>query len=308
LSPMNKQKSPKVIVIAGPTAAGKTGAAIKLARILDGEIISADSVQVYKYLDIGSAKPTAKEQSKAVHHLIDVVAPDQYFSGGKYADLGRKVILDIEERQKKVIVCGGTGLYIRALLSGLFKGPSADLKLRKHLREQESKTPGSLHEYLLKIDPEKAEKIHPNDQLRLIRAIEVFELTGIPLSVHHKQHQKQPSFREYEIYVLDPPAEILKERIVKRVEQMLDQGFVEEVEDLLARGYSPKLRSLQTKGYKEVVSFLQGDLNKKELKAAIIKSHLRYVKQQRTWFRKKPNHLSRPEDLPVEEIRSFFSD
>jgi tRNA dimethylallyltransferase len=296
----------KIIVIAGPTGAGKTSTAINIAKSLGGEIISADSVQVYKYLNIGSAKPTSAERSQIPHHLIDIVEPDIQFSGGMFQTQAQKTVVEIESRNKAVIVCGGTGLYIRSLIKGLFPGPTADKELRNSLELLEKTTPGSLHEKLSQIDPDSAKRLHPRDKLRLIRAIEVFELTGITITQHHLRHKAMPPFRETLTYIINPPKEILEERIKRRVMEMLDEGFIKEVSDLLARGYSPTLNSMQSVGYRQVVNHLQNKTSSTLLYEQIVQSHIKYVKQQRTWFAKEGIHIESGEKLPLDQVKSFL--
>mgnify|MGYP001316459309 CR=1 FL=1 len=289
-----------IIVIGGPTASGKTAAAIAMARATGGEIISADSVQVYRHLDIGSAKPTAAERAMAPHHLIDVVDPDEHFSGGIYQTLARSKVAEIEARGNLPIVCGGTGLYIRSLIRGLFPGPPADEVLRAQLNAREDEAPGYLKMRLLSIDPVAGERLHVNDRVRLIRALEVYELTGRTITQHHREHQLAPPFREHLTYTIMPPKEILEERIRRRAAQMLAQGFEEEVRTLLNRGYGPRLRAMQSVGYRQVVEHIEG--SGEDLFEAIVKAHLKYVKQQRTWFAREGTLIGSPNALPIDEI------
>ncbi len=300
--------NPPLIVIAGPTAAGKTAAAIGVALALGGEIISADSVQVYRRLDIGSAKPTPEELKTVPHHLIDVVEPDEPFSGGTFQSLAREVVLDLERRGKPVVVCGGTGLYIRALVWGLFPGPAADPALRSDLERMEDEHPGMLHARLLQRDQHAAARLHPNDRVRLIRALEVLELTGKTITDHHREHQEQGPFRETRTFVVDPPREVLEERIRRRAAVMIEAGLVEEVRGLLAMGYGSELRSLQSVGYRQGVEYLTtGETaGVEQLTEAVIRAHLKYVKQQRTWFAREGIHIGTGDGLPMDELRTLF--
>ncbi len=292
---------PPLIVIGGPTASGKTQAAIALARTLGGEILGADSIQIYKHLDIGSAKPTPLERSQ----LVD---PTVAFSGGMYQEQARGVVERLEAQGKPVVVCGGTGLYIQALVRGLFPGPKADPHLRQELTAQEEREPGALKCLLAQIDPESARRLHENDRVRLIRALEVYYLTGISLTEHHRRHRKMPPFRRALTFVLTPPKELLEERIHKRVQGMLSAGFIQEVQGLLKRGYSPDLKALQSVGYRQVLSFLRGELQDEEaLALAISQAHLRYVKQQRTWFSGTGHPLSSHDALPIAQIKAYLA-
>jgi tRNA dimethylallyltransferase len=296
----------RVIVICGPTGAGKTSGAINIAKEIGGEIIGADSVQVYKYLNIGSAKPNIHELNQIKHHLIDVVEPDFNFSGGIYQEMAQKAVEEIEEKGLVPIVCGGTGLYIRSLINGLFAGPDADSELRARYNELESQSPGILHEKLLKVDQKAGERLHPNDLTRIIRALEVFELTGITITQHHENHQKQGGFRDALTYVINPPKDILEQRIRKRALLMLEDGFVDEVKNLLDMGYCCELRSMQSVGYKQVCDFLKGGISENDLYESIVKAHMKYVKHQKTWFKKEGIHVLNHENIPVDKIKEFI--
>ncbi|MCJ7508647.1 MAG: tRNA (adenosine(37)-N6)-dimethylallyltransferase MiaA [candidate division Zixibacteria bacterium] len=277
----------KVLIILGPTAVGKTKVALEIADKLNGEIVSADSRQVYKYMDIGTAKPTSEEQRRVPHHLIDIINPDEKFSAAEYAKRATEAIYKILKKRKKPIVVGGSGLYIKALTEGLFEGPGANPKIRKKL-EREAEELGNSHLYqrLKTIDPAAAKKIYPNDLKRIIRALEVYELTGKTISeLHQKGTYFAPEF-EFVKAGLGIDRKELYRRIEDRVDRMLSFGFVEEVRNLIKMGYSSKLNALDTLGYKEIFSYLQGET---DLNGAIEKtkqSTRNYAKRQLTWFRK----------------------
>jgi tRNA dimethylallyltransferase len=257
---LNQRSLDKIIVICGPTGSGKTGFAIDLARRFDGEIVGADSMQIYRYMDIGTAKPTTSEQAEAVHHMIDIVDPDEDFDAATYAEMARDCIRQIIARGRTVFLVGGTGFYIKALLHGLFeKGPS-DPTIRDRLRkEAESFGTDGLYRRLGQIDKPAAEKIHPNDRYRILRALEVYEITGTPLSVFQQRHGfREKLFDTLEIG-LSWPRPTLYDRINKRVEIMMAQGFLDEVENLLALGYGSHLKSMQSLGYRHLCAVILGE-------------------------------------------------
>ncbi len=300
---MNETK--RILVLAGPTASGKTAAAIEVCRQFDGEVISADSVQVYRRLDIGSAKPTPAERALVPHHCIDLVEPDAAHSVGQYLRTALECIEGIRARGHFPVVAGGTGLYIRSLTHGLFEGPPADWPFRDRLNEEEDTAPGALHARLLLVDPASAARLHPNDRIRLIRALEVWEKTRIPLSEHHRQDAQRQAPFESLVFVINPPPEVLRERIRGRVREMLAAGFVDEVRGLLAE-YGPGVRSLTSVGYREVAASLRGEIPSDDLEDAIVQAHQRYVKQQRTWFRDFPRQVASGAQLPMQEISAWI--
>ncbi len=296
----------RILVLAGPTASGKTAMAIRICLQLGGEIVGADSVQVYRRLDIGSAKPTAEERSQVPHHGIDLVEPDEMFSVGAYQHWALACIDGILARGKVPVVVGGTGLYIRSLTNGLFEGPAADLELRRRLEATEDANPGMLHGRLHEVDPETAARLHPRDRVRLVRALEVYEKTGLPISEHHRRHAVQPPPCKSLMFVLDPPREELSARIRIRAQKMLQDGFVEEVQNLLNQ-YSPDLRSLQSVGYREVVDTLVRGATRQDLEDRIVRAHEKYVRQQRTWFRDLPEHVWPVENISLETLERFLA-
>src|SRR5262245_3440341 len=259
LNSPHRMGQPQLVIISGPTATGKTALALELATRYGAEIVSADSRQVYRYLDIGTAKPTRAQQAVAPHHLIDVVNPDEPFDSARFRALALSAIENAMQRGKRVLVVGGTGLYLRALTRGLFAGPPADPGLRARLSEQEqSEGKGFLHRWLASVDSEAAARLHPNDTVRLIRALEVFLVSGTPMSRWQRDH----SFRDRPFTTLTISLVIERETLARRIEercrQMVCDGLVEEVRHLWEMGYGPELSPLQTIGYAQIGELLQG--------------------------------------------------
>lgn len=277
----------KLLCLLGPTAVGKTEIAIQLAQRLNAEIISVDSRQIYRQMDIGTAKPTPEEQQAARHHIIDCVDIAQPFSVADYQSLADTAITDIQDRDKQVLLVGGAGLYFRAVVDGLFEGPAADLSFRKQL-EHEAAEHGVnvLHDRLRVCDPESATRIHPNNVIRVIRALEVYELTGTPMS--EQQRQWQPENQRYPIiaFGLTMPRALLYQRIEQRVDIMLANGLIAEMESILAAGYSRDNFALQSFGYKELIAFLDGKCTYVEAIEQLKQNTRRFAKRQMTWFRK----------------------
>ena len=281
---------PKVVVLAGPTGAGKTSLAISLAVKFGAEIISADSMQVYRYLDIGTAKPSSSEREKAVHHLIDLVDPDQEFDVAAYLARARPLINELHERRVPILVVGGTGFYVRSLIRGLFKGPGSDAVIRARLKQEaRDSSKEDLHDHLAQVDPETAARLHPHDLFRVIRALEVFELTGRTLSSFHTEHGLAEKPYQVLFFALTLPCEELYGRIEARTSCMFEAGLVEEVQSLLKRGYTPDLKPLKSIGYKQVVDFLAGTINLDQARIEMIKMTRRYAKRQMTWLRSQPD-------------------
>jgi len=268
------------ILIFGPTASGKTDLSIALALKVNGEIISADSMQVYRFMDIGTAKPS-KEQVKTVpHYLIDIVDPDEEWNVASFMDNTERLILDIKKRGRVPIIVGGTGLYLNALING-FSFPIAekDEELREILS---SKSVQELYAQLCGIDPEAAKKINKNDKKRMIRAIEVFESTGTPIS----KMQKSRKDNRLRLFCINMEREALYKRINDRVDEMVKKGLVDEVRALLNRGYSKELNSMQALGYKETVQFLEGSISLDEAFELIKRKTRNFAKRQLSWFRR----------------------
>jgi tRNA dimethylallyltransferase len=276
---------PRLIIIAGPTGVGKTDVAIQLALDCGGEIISADSMQVYRYMDIGTAKPSSAERLLVRHHLIDLVNPDESFSAALFVRNARKIIRELSILRRPVFVVGGTGLYIRALLGGLFDGPDANEGLRAFYRlEQARHGKTYLHEKLKKIDEKAARRIEPNDTVRIIRALEVFEASG--QSITEKQEAHRFKERPYETMRIGLAWErdMLYERINRRADQMLLDGLIQEVRGLLDRGYDEGLKPMQALGYKHMVHYLEGSCPLQEALRLMKRDTRRYAKRQMTWF------------------------
>lgn len=270
-----------VIVICGPTASGKTKLGIELAKKLNGEIISADSMQIYKDMDIGTAKPTLEERKMAVHHLVDFVSPDQRYSVADFKKDAVKAIEEIISRNKIPIIVGGTGLYINSLIYNIdFKEEKTDLEYRKSLEE---KSIQELYENALKIDPEALKKISENDRKRITRILEIYHTTGKTKTELEIESRKEVPYN-YHIFVLSMDREILYDRINRRVDMMLEQGLIEEVQKVI-RKYNSFSTAMQGLGYKEVVEYLKNKLTKEEMIEKIKQESRRYAKRQLTWFR-----------------------
>jgi len=277
----------KVLVILGPTGVGKTKASLEVADRIKGEIISADSRQIYRYMDIGTAKPKPEQRKRIVHHLLDIVDPDEKFSAADFAKQAEKIIRDLVDRKKPPVVSGGTGLYIRALTKGFFEGPKGDTKIRERFEKMaQEKGKGFLHKKLSEVDPEAAEKIHPNNLIRIIRALEVYELTGISISQLQKEGEYDKREFDFIKIGLTLDRKKLYEKLDKRVDHMMDNGFLEEVRKLRELGYSKELAPLKTLGYKELFSHLEGNLSLCEAVEMIKKKTRNYAKRQVTWFKK----------------------
>ncbi len=276
---------PKIIVVCGPTGSGKTGFAIDLAQRFDGEIVGADSMQVYRYMDVGTAKPTAQELAAVPHHLIDVVDPDQDFDAAAYAAMAVRVIGRIIDSGRTVFVVGGTGLYIKALMYGLFEAGSSDPAIRRELKRQAAaQGTAHLHRRLGRIDPAAAARIHPNDTHRIVRALEVFEASGQPLTQFQRHHGfRQKRFHALEIGISWPRQE-LYDRINRRVDEMMALGFYDEVKRLLAKGYGPHLKSMQSLGYRHLSAVAAGSAAMSDAVSLLKRDHRRYAKRQMTWF------------------------
>ncbi|MGD8991437.1 MAG: tRNA (adenosine(37)-N6)-dimethylallyltransferase MiaA [Desulfobacterales bacterium] len=276
---------PKIVIVCGPTGIGKTAVAIELARHFKGQIIGADSMQIYKYMDIGTAKPTAEEQAQVVHHMVDIVAPDEPFDGARYAEQARHIIAKLCRQQILPFVVGGTGLYIKALLYGLFNDDVSDPQIRAKLKvEAETHGIDILYRRLRRLDPETAQRLHPHDTYRILRALEVVEASGKAISRHHREH----GFGEHPFDALkiglQMQREILYERINQRVDAMFAAGFLDEVKNLLAWGYAGDLNAMQAIGYRHLVDLIQGRISPAECLRTLKRDHRRYAKRQLTWF------------------------
>ena len=306
------EKKEKLVVIAGPTASGKSGLGVELSLLFQGEIVNADSMQVYRYMDVGTAKPSPSERRAVPHHLLDVVDPDQEFNAALYRSLAIPMIRDILVRGKVCFVVGGTGLYIKALLGGLFHCPPADPVLRQQLRVQaEAQGLETLYKRLEGLDPESAKKIHVHDRVRVLRALEIIELTRKPLSALVQAHGFQDSAFHALIICLQIDRKELYHRIDQRSLLMVEKGLIEETKELLARGYSPDLKPMKSLGYRHAVRHLEGRYDREEMVRQLQLDTRRYAKRQLTWFRADPSitwiEPQRKEHL-VKTIASFVHD
>jgi tRNA dimethylallyltransferase len=296
---MSGERDPLLVVILGPTASGKTALSLALAEQLSGEIVSCDSVAVYREFEIGTAKPTREERARVPHFMIDIAAPDEEITAGDYARRARAQLSDIKARGKLPIVVGGTGLYLRALISGLFPGPERSEDLRNKLRNKVEVGEGEeLHKVLARLDPEAAAKIHPNDKPKLIRAIEVCLVAGERMSqMWQRGRDPLTGFRVLRIG-LDPPRSDLYERINSRCVRMVERGLVEETRELLKRYRPPDFgsemdarpvaKALGSLGYRQAVALLREEVTQAECVDAAQQGHRNYAKRQMTWFRREP--------------------
>ena len=303
---------PQVIAISGPTASGKSDLALKLAQELNGEIICMDSMQIYRRMDIGTAKPTPQEQSLVPHHMLDILDPTESYAVADYAQAAEKVIFDVCQKGKQPILAGGTGLYLKALMHGLALGGTVgDEQIRSRLYAAAQEPDGKLllHKRLMEVDPVSAAKFHPNDIRRVIRALEVYELTGTPIS----QQQKEEPERPFDILPLaiDMPREILYARLERRVHLMMEQGLLREVEALLENGVTAQMQSMQGIGYKELIPVVKGADTLEHAVWLIILNTRHYAKRQGTWLRTEPKTIwitEEPEkrfDAAMKQIEVF---
>ncbi|MFH1612646.1 MAG: tRNA (adenosine(37)-N6)-dimethylallyltransferase MiaA [bacterium] len=277
----------KILVILGQTAVGKSQIAFELAQKLNAEIISADSMKVYKYMDIGTSKPSLEQKEKVFYHFIDIILPNQKYSAAQFEKEAKIKIEEIEKKEKSVIVEGGTGLYIKALTQGLFIGPAADFEIRKKLLYQKEKNGQDfLYQKLKEIDPIASSKIHPNDLYRIIRALEVYEISKKPISEWQLQGNYHKSNYEFELIGLLRKKENLYKRIENRVDEMIEQGLVDEVKKLMELEYLENFVSIQGLGYKEIIGYLKNIYNLEESIDLIKHNTKLFAKRQLTWFKK----------------------
>lgn len=278
-----------IIVLVGPTAIGKTEIGITIAQLLNTEIISADSMQIYRYLDIGTAKPTKKQQAQIKHYLIDMVHPDEPYNAAIYSQQAEKIAVSLYLKNKLPLVVGGTGLYIRALVDGIFAQPKIDTEWRNKFKQESDKnTSLELYNKLKQVDASAAGKVHQNDRRRIVRALEVYHYFHIPISqLQKEQRELGTQFQPY-YFGLKMEMKNLYTRIDTRVERMLNQGWVDEVKQLRAQGYSSRLLSMQGLGYRQINAFLDDAIGY-DLMVNFIKRDTRhYAKRQMTWFRPNP--------------------
>lgn len=298
-----------LICIAGPTASGKTGLAVALAKRLDAEVVSCDSMQIYRGMDVGTAKPDAAEMDGVPHWLLDVAEPGEDFSVGRYVKLADAAIADIHSRGKTAIVCGGTGLYMDSLIKGeTFAAPSrpAQREYVEHIAEE--KGMAYVYDMLKEADPETAKKLHLSDRKRIIRAMEVFLITGMPLSWHNEQSKKRPPKYEPAWLGLNfRDRAKLYARVDRRVDEMLEKGLEAEVRRLLEQGIDPKTTAMQAIGYKEMAAAIRGECSVKQAAERIKQASRNYAKRQLTWFRRNEAirwlYVDETKDLPAEAMR-----
>jgi len=295
---------PRVLALVGLTGTGKSQLACEVARRTGAEIIGADSMQVYRGMDIGTAKPSAAVRSEIPHHGIDIVDPDDAMSAGRWAALARAAAFETRERGNPVLLCGGTGLYARAFAGGLVEGVAADAELRGELRERSTV---ELRVELERVDSAAAARIHPNDRVRIERALEVTRLGGRPLSEQHAEHRFADVPFELRWLGLTLERDALWQRLRARVDWMFGEGLVEEVRRLHRAGYGPELHPLRSIGYREVGELIAGRLSEAEAREAILVATRRYAKRQRTWFRAQEGlewrDASRPEAILEDALR-----
>jgi tRNA dimethylallyltransferase len=284
----------RIVAIVGPTGSGKTELSLELATRWNAEIVNADSRQIYRRLDIGSAKPTAAQRARVPHHLLDIVGPDEPFDCARYRQLGLEAIADVARRGKRVLLVGGTGLYIKVLLRGVFAGPSRDPALRARLEQHEAAEPGSLHRQLSAVDPITAARRHPHDHLRVIRALEVWELTGKPISAWQAEHAFAEAPFETLLLGLSLPRAELYARITARCAAMVRDGLVDELRGLYASGLDPALPALRSLGYREIGEYVRGACDLPTALERMAHATRRFAKRQLTWFRADPHVVWRP--------------
>jgi tRNA dimethylallyltransferase len=303
---------PKLAIILGPTGVGKSEVAIDVALQVDGEIVNADSQLVYRYMDVGTAKPPDEVRRKVPHHLIDVIDPDGEFNAALYRELALKAIEEIAARGKKPLVCGGTGLYMRALTQGLFVGPGKNPAIRDRLEEEaDARGLPALYARLGQVDADATRSIHPNDRYRIVRALEVFETTGKGISLWQKEHGFKESAFELLKIGLNRERSELYDLINRRCDEMIARGFVDEVKGLVEKGYGFDLPALQCVGYKQIGLYLRGELALDEATALIKRDTRHLAKRQLTWFRSDKEiqwfHPEKEKKKILRSVEQFFS-
>lgn len=275
-----------IIAVVGPTASGKTSLGVALAEALDTEIVSADSMQFYRGMEIGTGAPSPEELDRVKHHFIGHLTPDQEMSAAEFQQDARKIVTELNAQGKPAVVVGGSGLYVQALIDGLFEGPGKDQAVRDRLIEEaESGGIDALYGRLQKIDPDYASRISANDLRRIVRALEVYELTGSPFSELHREHQADTSSLDACQFAIDFPREELYARVNRRVDVMVENGLVDEIKQLVEQGYGKDIQRLKSLGYREMLAFVEGDRPFDEAVELMKMYTRRYAKRQLTWFK-----------------------
>ena len=277
-----------LIVITGPTASGKTAMSVEVAKVLGAEIVNADSMQIYKYMDIGTAKPTVEERQGVPHHLIDIVNPDEQFSVARYCQCAKQAIDSIHAKGKPVVMVGGTGLYVDSLVNNIQFSeiePDEQYRTKMDLLADE-KGNGHIYNMLMEIDPGSAKKISVSDRKRIIRALEVYYLTGKTITWHNEQSKSVPSPYNTTMFAIDVEREVLYDKINRRVDIMMDMGLLEEVKSIIDMGIGKDTTAMQAIGYKEIVQYLDGEITLEEAVDKIKQGSRRYAKRQLTWYRR----------------------
>jgi tRNA dimethylallyltransferase len=278
-----------LVVIAGPTGTGKSELALEIAENFNGEIVNCDSLQVFRYFDVGTAKLPLEERRGIPHHLIDIVDPDAVFTAGEYARRARELLAEISRRGRLPILAGGTGFYLRALIDGLFEGPARDEQLRRRLGEREQRRPGTLHRILNRFDHETARKIHPHDVPKVMRALEVCLIARRPVSeLYRLGRSRLRGYRSFKIGLL-PEREALYLRLDERCRLMFEAGLVDEVRSILARGFASTIKPFESHGYKQALQLLAGELSPRDAIFYAQRNTRRYAKRQITWLRREPD-------------------
>ena len=303
--------NPKLLIVLGPTAVGKSEAAIDLAFKFNGEIVNADSQQVYRHMNIGTGKPGPAQRAKVAHHLIDIVDPGAEFNAALFRRMAIERAEDIRSRGKTVIVCGGTGLYLKALTEGLFVGPPKDAAIRQRLGEEaDEKGVAALYDRLIAADPATVGRIHPNDRYRIIRALEVYELTGKAMTQWQGEHKFQDRLFDTLKIGLNRDRQELYDLINRRCAAMVERGLADEVKELQKQGYSPDLRALQSIGYRHMALYLRGDISLEEALVLMQRDTRRLAKRQLTWFRADKEirwfHPEKERENVVRTVKEFF--
>ena len=283
----------ELFVIAGPTASGKTQIALDIADTNKMEIVSADSMQVYRYMDIGTAKPSMEDRKRVKHHLIDIVDPDAEYTVSDFCDDAADTISSMEKEKKGFLICGGTGFYLNALINGTYKTPPSDPVIRQKLEPlaEIKEELYKMHDELKRIDPITASRIHPNDKYRIVRALEVYYISGKNMSFYRDAHSENKKNINSLMIVLNPDKEELIRNIRKRTEDMIKAGLVDEVKKLISMGFDPKLKPFKSIGYLQAVEFINDSISLEEAKDDIIKQTAALAKRQLTWFKKQSNTL-----------------